>query len=119
MTTCPAVLRLRKQLPSLVLSEQTRLIARHIQCHEIIQLDRFESIALATCLRFWKERKHVGPCPDPEALALVTGEGMRNAYNARLQKDRLVELANIARHLSTSTYAQSYYPGGIQPQLVG
>ena len=118
VTTCPVVLRLRKQVPSLLLSQQTRLIAHSLRCNEPVQLDRWESIALAACLRFWKERKHSFPSPNTEALGLVTSEGMRRIHNQTLRKERATELASIARQLSVSTYAQSYYPNSPEPQLL-
>ena len=119
MTLCPTIHRLRKQLPSLVLSEQTRLIGRHLQCHEVVELTRDESIALAVCLRYWKERTHTGPAPTNEALALVCREGMRNSYAANLTQARCIELASIAKSLSHAKYSNSYFEGGIQPKLAG
>lgn len=117
MTTCPTILRLRKQFPSLLLSQQTRLIGRHLQTQGPVEISATESIALAACLRFWRERHTTAPSPDPDAVALVCGEGMSKIHGSRLRKERLQELACVARQLAFTTYANDYFHGGIKPQL--
>ena len=114
---CPALTRLRRTLPELLTSEETRLVSRHLHIEakridaQVPPVNRGEAIALATCVRFWMGR-HSGPTPSADAVALVLREGMDMVHDVTLKPSRALELALKARHLASTQHVPNTLPNG-------